>query len=316
VGTISVPSRQEIVKKDIKVVPAAADTKYMSRIKLSALLTLALVGAAAVGTASAAAAHAAPSEVPAAPTTQMYTVKPGDYLKLIATKLQVSLDDLLAANGLTTKSVIHPGDQLIVPPGGVLPNAAAPTPPASGSLYTVKPGDYFKRIAQALGVSIDDLLAVNGMKKTTVIHPGMQLKVPAGATVPPVAADPAGPSAKVTTVLNFVSAQLGEPYKAAGAGPDSWDCSGLTMRAYATVGIALPHYSAAQAKYGQAVEWNTQQIRAGDLIYLATSGTISHVGIATGPTTWIHSPGTGDVVRAGNIPLHRVVAVRRLISGE
>jgi cell wall-associated NlpC family hydrolase len=88
------------------------------------------------------------------------------------------------------------------------------------------------------------------------------------------------------------------------------------MRAYAAVGISLPHYSAAQAKYGQAVDWNTQQIRAGDLIFLATSGTISHVGIATGPTTWIHSPGTGDVVRAGTIPLRRVVAVRRLLNGE
>jgi cell wall-associated NlpC family hydrolase len=314
-----VPRRQEIVKKDIKVVPAAADTKCMSRIKFSALTALALIGVVGVGVSSSAVAHAAPTEAPATPTTQTYTVKPGDYLRLIATKLQVSLEDLLLANGLTTKSVIHPGDQLIVPPGGVLPNAPTPTPPTSGSLYTVKPGDYFKRIAQALGVSIDDLLAVNGMKKTTVIHAGMQLKVPVGASVPPVAADPSdpsGPSAQVTTVLNFVSAQLGEPYKAVGAGPDSWDCSGLTMRAYATVGISIPHYSAAQAKYGQAVDWNTQPIRAGDLIFLATSGTISHVGIATGPTTWIHSPGTGDVVRAGNIPFRRVVAVRRLINGE
>lgn len=285
----------------------------MSRIARLALASFLLaVVTSIVGVATVAApAHASPA-APAAPA-QVYVVKPGDYLSAIAAKLQVSLGDLLAVNGLTKKSVIHPGDQLIVPPGGVLPGAPPSTPPpSSGVLYTVKPGDYFKRIAQALGVSMDDLLAVNAMKKTTVIHAGMQLKVPVGATVPPAVT---GASATVTTVLNFASAQLGEPYMANGAGPDAWDCSGLTMRAFAAVGISLPHYSAAQAKYGQAVDWNAQPIRPGDLIFLASAGTISHVGIATGATTWIQSPGTGDVVRAGKIPLHRVVEVRRLVNG-
>lgn len=285
----------------------------MSRIARLALASFVLAVASLIAgvAAVAAPAHATPV-APAAPS-QVYVVKPGDYLLAIATKLQVSFEDLLAVNGLTKKSVIHPGDQLIVPSGGVLPSAPPSTPPpSSGVLYTVKPGDYFKRIAQALGVRIDDLLAVNGMKKTTVIHAGMQLKTPVGAAVPPTVTDA---SATVTTVLNFVSAQLGEPYKSNGAGPDAWDCSGLTMRAYAAVGISLPHYSAAQAKHGQAVDWNAQPIRAGDLIFLASAGTISHVGIATSATTWIQSPGTGDVVRTGNIPFHRVVAVRRLVNG-
>ena len=196
----------------------------MSRIARLALATflLAIVTSIAGVATVVAPAHASP----AAPA-QVYVVKPGDYLSAIAAKLQVSLDELLAVNGLTKKSVIHPGDELIVPAGGVLPSTPRSTPPSSGVLYTVKPGDYFKRIAQALGVSMVDLLAVNGMKQTTVIHAGMQLKVPVGATLPPVVP---GASATVTTVLNFASAQLGEPYKAIGAGPDSWDCSGLTMR--------------------------------------------------------------------------------------
>ena len=281
----------------------------MSRIARLALATflLAIVTSIAGVATVVAPAHASP----AAPA-QVYVVKPGDYLSAIAAKLQVSLDELLAVNGLTKKSVIHPGDELIVPAGGVLPSTPRSTPPSSGVLYTVKPGDYFKRIAQALGVSMVDLLAVNGMKQTTVIHAGMQLKVPVGATLPPVVP---GASATVTTVLNFASAQLGDPYLTNAAGPDAWDCSGLTMRAYAAVGISLPHYSVAQAKYGQAVDWNAQQIRPGDLIFLASEGIIGHVGIATGATTWIQSPGTGDVVRAGKIPLHRVFAVRRLVNG-
>ena len=287
--------------------------RAFSSVSLAVSLTLI---ASIAATAVAAPAHATATPVPAKPTTeQFYTVKPGDYLNLIATKLHVSLDDLLAANGLTKKSVIHPGDQLIVPPGGVLPGTPPPVPsppPTTGTLYTVKPGDYFKRIAQQLGVTIDALLAVNNMKKTTVIHPGMQLQIPVGGVLPPVGTEA---SAKVKTVLDFASAQLGEPYTANGAGPNAWDCSGLTMRAYAAIGIVLPHYSASQAKYGQAIDWKVVPIRAGDLVFLASNGTISHVGIATGPTTWIQSPEPGGVVRTGNIPFYRVVAVRRLVDG-
>lgn len=285
----------------------------MSRItRLASASALAIAVGLTIVAVPAQAAPARPT-APQRPTTaQLYTVKPGDYLSGIATKLHVSLDSLLAANGLTKKSVIHPGDQLVVPDGGVLPNTPPTAPAVTGAVYTVKPGDYFKRIALALGVSMDDLVAVNGLKKTSVIHPGDQLQVPVGGTLPPVVSST---SAKVTIVLDFVTAQLGEPYKAVGAGPDSWDCSGLTMRAYAAIGIVLPHYSVAQARYGEAIDWRVQGIRAGDLVFLATNGTISHVGIATGATTWIQAPGTGDVVRAGNIPLQRVVAVRRLVNG-
>lgn len=290
----------------------------ITRLASASSLAIAIALTAVVTPAQAAPAQAAPAHAPTKPTptgTQFYTVKPGDYLSAIATKLQVSLDSLLSTNGLTKKSVIHPGDQLVVPAGGVLPSTPStppPTPAVSGAVYTVKSGEYLQRIAVALGVSMDALLAANNLKKTSVIHPGDQLQIPVGAIAPPVVS---AASAKVTTVLNFATAQLGEAYKAIGAGPDTWDCSGLTMRAFAAIGIRLPHYSVAQAKYGEAIDWKVQAIRAGDLVFLATNGTIGHVGIATGPTTWIQSPGTGDVVRAGNIPLQRVFAVRRLVNG-
>lgn len=263
-------------------------------------------------TAMVSPAQAAPTHTPAVPTaTKYYTVKPGDYLALIAQKLKVTLDDLLEVNGLTKKSVIHPGDRLIIPAGGQAPSDPSPTPPTSGQVYTVKRGDYFQRIAANLGVTIDALLAVNNMTKKSVIHPGDQLQVPGGGVLPPPSNDAA---ARVAKVLEFASAQLGEPYKFFGSGPDSWDCSGLTMRAYAVIGISLPHQSAAQAKRGDVVDWKVTPIRAGDLVFLSSNGVIGHVGIATGSTTWIQSPQPGDVVRSGNIPMHRVVAVRRLVS--
>lgn len=287
-----------------------ADDYYMSRIVRRALVGAVLTLVA--GAVAVAPAQAAPSHAPSAPTaTQFYTVKPGDYLALIAKKLKVSLDDLLEVNGLTKKSVIHPGDQLIIPPGGQDSSNPSPSPKTTGQVYTVKRGDYFQRIAQQLGVSVDALLSVNKMTKQSVIHPGDQLQIPVGGVAPPPSSDAA---ARVAMVLEFASAQLGEPYRFLGAGPDFWDCSGLTMRAYAVIGVSLPHQSALQAKRGTDIDWKVTPIQAGDLVFLDTNGTISHVGIATGPTTWIQSPQPGDVVRSGNIPMRRVFEVRRFVN--
>jgi LysM repeat protein len=268
---------------------------------------------------------------PSAPSAgAVYTVKSGDYLGGIASRLGVKLSALLSANNLTSSSVIHPGTKLVVPAGGTLP--AEPVAPASGAIattsqlvYVVKSGDYLSGIAPSLGVKMADLLAVNKLTLTSFIYPGMKLLVPAGGKLPTVAAPNSGTpaagsttSGKVAKVLAFAQAQLGDPYKFFAAGPDQWDCSGLTMAAYAEIGISLPHYSGAQVNYGTIVDWRTQAIQPGDLVYLESyvgSGVINHVGIAISSTQWIHAPRTGDVVRIGNIPTVRMVAVRRLVNG-
>ena len=166
------------------------------------------------------------------------------------------------------------------------------------------------------------LLAANKLTVNSLIYPGMLLNVPAGGKLPAVAATnaAAGTSttdSRIAKVLAFAQAQLGEPYKFNAAGPDSWDCSGLTMAAYAEIGISLPHYSGAQVEYGTAVDRATQAIKAGDLIFLESSvgsGVINHVGIAINSTQWIQAPRSGDVVRVGSIPSTRVIAIRRLVS--
>lgn len=276
---------------------------------------------------------------PAAATT--YTVVSGDYLTGIAAKLKVSTTALLTANKLSLNSLIWPGMQLAVPKGGVLPAAPAPstttpTPTATPGAYTVVRNDSLSGIAQKLGVKLSSLLTTNQMTVSSLIYPGMQLKVPAGGKTPaapspatttptttPAPTTPAPKSsnvavpAKVSTVLAFARGQLGKPYKFNTAGPDSYDCSGLTLAAYATIGIDLPHYSGAQMAFGTVVDWTTEAIRPGDLVFLETavgSGIIGHVGIATGPNTWIQAPRTGDVIREGSFTTTRVVGVRRLVA--
>ena len=280
------------------------------------------------------------SPVPASTPTAagaVYTVKIGDYLGGIASRMGVKLSSLLAANNLTSTSVIHPGTKLVVPSGGTLAAApaapAAPVAPAAGAapataqqVYVVKPGDSLTGVASRLGVKVVDLLSANKLSLTSVIYPGMTLVVPAGGKLPAVAAPNAGSSpvpgstssSKIDKVVAFARAQLGDPYKFFSAGPDSWDCSGLTLTAYAEIGISLPHFSGAQVKFGTVIDWRNQAIQPGDLVYLESyvgSGVINHVGIAISATQWIHAPRTGDVVRIGNIPSVRVVAVRRLVQG-
>jgi cell wall-associated NlpC family hydrolase len=238
--------------------------------------------------------------------------------------------------------------QLQVPKGGVVPTSSAGTAPSTttatkpaspaAAAYTVVRNDSLSGIAQQLGVKLTSLLTTNQMTVSSMIYPGMRLKVPAGgrattttaapstttpATTAPTTTAPApkpatGPvPAKVQTVLAFARAQLGKPYKFNTAGPNSYDCSGLTLAAYATVGIDLPHYSGAQMAFGAVVDWTTEAIRPGDLVFLETavgSGVIGHVGIATGPNTWIQAPRTGDVIREGSFTTTRVVGVRRLVA--
>ncbi|MEQ1699696.1 MAG: LysM peptidoglycan-binding domain-containing protein [Ilumatobacteraceae bacterium] len=271
---------------------------------------------------------AAPAAGAAAPSAAIYTVQSGDYLSGIASKMGVSLTALLSTNKLTASSAIYPGTKLVVPAGGTLPGApTTPAAPSAGLVYVVRSGDYLTGIAPKLGVKVTDLLALNKLTLNSMIYPGMKLQVPAGGKLPAAPAPstgsgnaaPIGSSAnsRINKVLNFAQAQLGEPYKFNAAGPDQWDCSGLTMAAYAEAGISLPHYSGAQVAYGTPVDWRTQAIQPGDLIFLESfvgSGVINHVGIAISSTQWIQAPRTGDVVRVGSIPSVRVIAVRRIIS--
>jgi len=88
-----------------------------------------------------------------------------------------------------------------------------------------------------------------------------------------------------TVAITYALAQLGKPYLWGGSGPDAFDCSGLTMMAWAQDGVTLPHYTGDQINEGAAVS-SYVDISPGDLVLVPGSdGTIAnpgHVGIYIG----------------------------------
>ncbi|GLW10262.1 hypothetical protein Misp01_53900 [Microtetraspora sp. NBRC 13810] len=102
---------------------------------------------------------------------------------------------------------------------------------------------------------------------------------------------------------NWALTQLGKPYVWAADGPDSYDCSGLTMRAWEQVGVRLDHWTGTQWTSGPHIP--TGDLRRGDLVFFgritSNPGDIHHVGIYIGRGMMVHAPQTGDVVRIAPI---------------
>jgi cell wall-associated NlpC family hydrolase len=97
--------------------------------------------------------------------------------------------------------------------------------------------------------------------------------------------------------------QLGKPYQWGGAGPDTYDCSGLTMDAWAHAGVTLLHWTGYQWPSGPHIP--IDQLRRGDLLFFATDtadpATIHHVGIYIGHGLMVDAPYTGVDVRIDSI---------------
>ncbi|GAA1477855.1 hypothetical protein GCM10009623_23010 [Nocardioides aestuarii] len=117
---------------------------------------------------------------------------------------------------------------------------------------------------------------------------------PSQPSAPP---PPPAPSGGASAAVSFAKAQLGEPYRWGAAGPDAWDCSGLTMGAWGAGGTSLPHYSVAQ--YEQSSPISAGSLQAGDLVFWGSSSSpssIYHVALYIGGGQIIHAPRTGRPV--------------------
>jgi peptidoglycan DL-endopeptidase CwlO len=96
-----------------------------------------------------------------------------------------------------------------------------------------------------------------------------------------------------TTALRAALTQRGKPYVWGAAGPDSYDCSGLVVWAFAQEGISLPHYTGSLWNSGMHVSRN--QLEPGDLVFFFAD--ISHVGIYLGNGLMVDAPSAGQDVQ-------------------
>ena len=132
---------------------------------------------------------------------------------------------------------------------------------------------------------------------------------PAQPAAPPAVG---GGSAKAQIAVAYARAQLGKPYVFAAAGPDAFDCSGLTMMAWAAAGVSLPHFAPTQMQYGSTVPIDVSAMLPGDLIFLYPD--IGHVEIYAGNGMAISAPQPGDVVKYVSVAydMPNIVGVRRI----
>jgi cell wall-associated NlpC family hydrolase len=119
-------------------------------------------------------------------------------------------------------------------------------------------------------------------------------------------------SGRAGVAIKYALKQIGDRYVFGAAGMITWDCSGLTMRAYQSAGVSLPHSSAAQSRYGRSVSYRSA--KPGDLLFYGRP--ISHVAIYLGGGKMVHAPRSGSRVKvvsnaATALGSKRLVAVRR-----
>lgn len=121
-------------------------------------------------------------------------------------------------------------------------------------------------------------------------------------------------AAGVARVLAYARAQLGKPYQWAGAGPDSFDCSGLVMRAWEQAGIDFPHL--AQDQYDLTARLPLSDLIPGDLVFFGTPDDVYHVGIYVGSGDMIDAPETGQNVQVQSIYWDSLLGGGRVTAGS
>lgn len=179
----------------------------------------------------ASSAPAAPAAAPAAAAGNVHTVVSGDTLGAIAAAHGVSLNDVLAANGLGLSSIIYPGDQIQIPGAGY---TAAPAPAPAAA-------------------------PVRAAAATTPVNTGMNMSY---ASATPVAS---------TTGTGTGAAILASAYSQVGV---NQDCTAMVEKALRSVGKTVGDLAPTQFfQYGSVVA----SPAPGDLII--TSG---HVGVYAG----------------------------------
>jgi cell wall-associated NlpC family hydrolase len=104
-------------------------------------------------------------------------------------------------------------------------------------------------------------------------------------------------SGRAAAAISYAMAQVGKAYVYGAAGPSAFDCSGLTMMAWAQAGVALPHSSSAQYSSGPHVA--ESDLQPGDLVFYYSP--ISHVGMYIGNGMIVNAENPGSGIRVTSL---------------
>lgn len=97
-----------------------------------------------------------------------YIVQEGDNIITVARKFGVKIMDIINANNLVDATYLAPGTLLMIPI----------KTESNFTYHTVKKGDNLYQIAKMHDISVDDLVAINGLKKDEFLHENQQIMVP------------------------------------------------------------------------------------------------------------------------------------------
>lgn len=114
-----------------------------------------------------------PTLTPASSSSSTYTVKSGDCLSVIGSKLGVNWQDIASINGINSPYIIYVGQVLNIPGG----NNQITTSSSNTTTYTVKSGDTLSGIASKFGTTYQKIVADNGISNPNLIYPGQVLKI-------------------------------------------------------------------------------------------------------------------------------------------
>jgi LysM repeat protein len=152
------------------------------------------------------ASAAVPATVVAAPAASAsYSVQSGDTISGIAAAHSLKTADILSANGLNGRSVIYPGQVILLAASPALESAAYVVPVseiAAATTHTIAMGETITAVANAVGVSVQAVLDANGLGWSSIIYPGQVLTLPV---------TPAPASVSVAALIPVATAGLVTP---------------------------------------------------------------------------------------------------------
>jgi len=192
----------------------------------------------------------------------------------------------------------HQGDVARVASAATDASRKAETAAENAVAATIAKRDEVDKQQQALQVEIDkyktQLATLTAAERAryfnqNTVSPTQVAKI---ITAPAPAA-----SKGAAAAVNAALSQQGKPYVWGAAGPDSYDCSGLTMWAWGQAGVGLPHQSADQQAMLPAVAQS--QLQPGDLVFFGSPA--YHVGMYIGNGMFVHAPTSGDVVKVSSL---------------